>query len=873
MKKLKKIIIIALWVILPLIACVIAAPFVIDLNNYKGKIVTIAKSSLGRDLDFDNIELSLLSGLGADIHGLRIAENPAFGKGDFVSLERLQLKIKLLPLLKKQVQVGELILEKPRIQLIKNKKGEFNFNDIAGSQATSPAKPESKEVKTGDKPPKVGVSPLAGLLVSAFTLNEGHIVFVDESSPEGTTSTTIDMLDLKLSDISINNPINTFIACRLPGSTKQNLTIKGSLGPLGDAMDMSRLFASVALSLHEFNLGDYKRFIPAGMSITPVNGVVSLDVSLKGSMVTGINVEGNVQCDQLTLAGVDGANVLDKASLTLREKMNYSQEKGTLDIHQMDIKLNESNLSLSGRVEGFSTKPQWDVTFRAQGFDTNYAFVFYPSIRDTLPKDTAFSGMMGMEAASKGSMDNLQASCTIEMKDVDLRYGETFHKPKDVPCKISFNATKSGENVQLNPLAFTVHTMSLKASGSVNGLSNPRFDLLLGANTSTLQGWDDMVPALKAYDAEGSFAFKASVNGPLNDAAVNLQFTVPKIALKIAASDEKAPAQKSVIEAMELKVQAEKKDSDIKASGSLAVKKGVVQSSPFEKMQAQFNFQQDILNVHGFQVNIFQGIVSMDSTFDMKTSRWSARPVIKNIQVAEAMDNFTSYKGTFRGLFSGTFSANSVEGSESNSPVNASGSFRLDKGELLNLTLVDTILESLFGMQGVSTYLGGESGKLKKQQSTFFDAMDSHFTMVNSKVTLNDLAMHNVHTEEISGSDAYMEGLVACDTGELALKGKIMLSPDYSAKLAKKAEPLNTLINPEKRMVLPMTITGNMSKPKPLLDATYVAKATAQYYAKKELEKLGGKLTGSKQQDDKSQQQPQKKEDGTINKLFKGLFK
>lgn len=323
-----------------------------------------------------------------------------------------------------------------------------------------------------------------------------------------------------------------------------------------------------------------------------------------------------------------------------------------------------------------------------------------------------------------------------------------------------------------------------------------------------------------------------------------------------------------------MKVQAEKKESDIKASGSLAVKKGVVQSSPFEKMQAQFNFQNNILNVHGFQVNIFQGIVTMDSTFDMKTSQWNAKPVIKNIQVAEAMDNFTSYKGTFRGLFSGSFSANSVEGSASKSPINASGSFRLDKGELLNLTLVDTILESLFGMQGVSSYLGGEGGKLKKQQSTYFDSMDSHFTMVNSKVTLSGLAMHNLHTEEISGSDAFMEGLVAYDTGELALKGKIMLSPDYSAKLAKKAEPLNSLINPEKRMVLPMTITGTMSKPIPLLDAAYVAKSTAQYYAKKELEKLGGKLTGSKPQDDKSQpQQPQKKEDGTINKLFKGLFK
>ncbi|MEK7699863.1 MAG: AsmA family protein, partial [Planctomycetota bacterium] len=574
MKKTKKIIIIALCVILPLIACVIAAPFVINLNNYKGKIVNIAKSNLGRDMDFDNIEISLLSGLGAEIRGLRIAENPEFGKGDFVHLERLQIKIKLFPLLKKQVQVKELILEKPRIQLIKNQKGEFNFKDLAGSQPTSPAKPESKDEKAGEKEQKGGASPLAGLLVSTFTLNQGQIVFVDESSPQGTTSTTIDMLDLKFTDISLNNPINTFVACRLPGSTKQNLIIKGSLGPLGDALDMKRLFTNVTLSLHEFNLGDYKSYMPNGMPITPVNGAVALDVSLKGNMSTGMNVEGNIQCDELTLAGADGVNVLDKTSLTLREKINFSQEKGTLDIHQMDIKLNESDLSVSGRVEGLNTKPQWDVTFRAQGFDTNYASTFYPSIRDMLPKDTTFSGMMGMDMASKGTMDNLKATGTIEMKDVDLQYGKTFHKSRQTPCQISFNATKSGEDIQLNPFALTIHTLSLKTSGSVNGFSNPRFDLLIDANNSEIQGWDAMVPALKEYDAEGNFAFKTSIKGPLNDASINLQFSVPKIALKIAKPEEKnqeTPAQKIVIEAMEMQVQAEKKDSDIKASGSLAV--------------------------------------------------------------------------------------------------------------------------------------------------------------------------------------------------------------------------------------------------------------------------------------------------------------
>jgi len=138
--------------------------------------------------------------------------------------------------------------------------------------------------------------------------------------------------------------------------------------------------------------------------------------------------------------------------------------------------------------------------------------------------------------------------------------------------------------------------------------------------------------------------------------------------------------------------------------------------------------------------------------------------------------------------------------------------------------------------------------------------------------------MHNIRTADTTGSDAYMEGQVAYDTGDLALKGKIMLSPEYSAKLAKKAEPLNALINPDKRIVLPMTIPGTMSKPKPLLDAMYVTKATAQYYGKKELEKLGEKMGLPKQQADKSQQQqqqqqPQQKQETPINKLFKGLFK
>ncbi|MDG6005196.1 MAG: hypothetical protein E3K29_05040 [Candidatus Brocadia sp.] len=82
----KKIIIIVLSVIFILFAGAAIAPFVIDLNKHKGKIIELARPYLARDFDFAGIKLTIMKGLGAEIDELRIAENPEFGKGDFLNM-------------------------------------------------------------------------------------------------------------------------------------------------------------------------------------------------------------------------------------------------------------------------------------------------------------------------------------------------------------------------------------------------------------------------------------------------------------------------------------------------------------------------------------------------------------------------------------------------------------------------------------------------------------------------------------------------------------------------------------------------------------------------------------------------------------------
>lgn len=760
----KKIVIIVLSIVFGLFVCAAVAPFVIDLNKHKGKIIEIAKPYLARDLDFTGIKLSIVKGLGVEIEGLRIAENPAFGKGDFLDMGRLRVKVKFLPLLRKEIEVKELILDKPVIQLIKNAKGEFNFNDLMGSQAKGPEDTgdAAKEGKEDKKAGERGEDALfAGLAVSTFTLLQGRIDFVDEFTQQGTaTTTTIDQLDIKLSDVSLDKPIHLSMAARLPDGTKQNFTIQGTMGPLEKTIDMNRLFMDIALQAKDLN----------------VDRIVAL----------------------------------------------------------------------------------------------------YPSIREMLPKDTNFSGLLGMEMVSKGNIDNLDAHGTIDLKNMDIAYGETFRKPKLVPCQVSFNARKTGGDIQLDPSIVTMHTLSLTASGKVSNLNDPHFDLSMGTGDTSLKGWESLVSSLKEYEPEGSFILQTTVKGTLKDAAAEVQLSSPRLAFKLplsAENDQSAAAGKSFFESMNMKVQAVKKNDDIKGTGSLEVKTGEIQAAAFEKMQAQFDYQNDILGIQGFQVHILQGDISMTGVVETGEMQWNVKPVVKNINMAEAVDKFTQYAGLFKGTFSGSFTANNSGDDKQKGGLNASGSFQIDQGEIMNVNLVDTIMESLVGIKGISTFLKKEGSQLEKQEITRFDSMNGDFSMASNTINLKKVALHNIHTVEATSTDALINGLIDFFTNKLDMKGKIVLSPEYSAKLAKKAEPLNALLDAESRMVLPISVVGSLVKPVPLLDIPYVTSATTKYYGKKELEKLGEKIGLPKKGDKEQKGGDHNQKESPLGNILKDILK
>ncbi|MDD5426846.1 MAG: AsmA family protein [candidate division Zixibacteria bacterium] len=175
MKKLFKIL---LWLAGIFIALVIVA--IIGLKLFfpkeKAKAYAIEEGSaaLGRPLAVEDIDISIWGGLGIKLVNVTIG-NPEGFKGEaLLKAEDIDLKLRLLPLLKKDIRISRLIIEKPQVALLKRADGSNNFTFAAVGTAL-PA-------ETAQKVPAEARAASAAISFDKFEINNGQVLYVDDSS-------------------------------------------------------------------------------------------------------------------------------------------------------------------------------------------------------------------------------------------------------------------------------------------------------------------------------------------------------------------------------------------------------------------------------------------------------------------------------------------------------------------------------------------------------------------------------------------------------------------------------------------------------------------------------------------------------------------
>jgi uncharacterized protein involved in outer membrane biogenesis len=187
---LKKILITIGSLIAAILILIIAAGIIIMLKVDKAFIQSQMSKALNRQVYIEKINVSIFSIVsGIEIKNVAIsnfktpqqlavlAGKPVAAGDIFTGMEALRFKVRFLPLLHKQIDLNELVLYSPIINLTRSKQGVLNCDDLIKSQKQHPADKADLEKKNG-KPLTADDIPVA-ITVGEIGIKNGTINYYD----------------------------------------------------------------------------------------------------------------------------------------------------------------------------------------------------------------------------------------------------------------------------------------------------------------------------------------------------------------------------------------------------------------------------------------------------------------------------------------------------------------------------------------------------------------------------------------------------------------------------------------------------------------------------------------------------------------------
>ncbi|HHA18646.1 MAG TPA: AsmA family protein, partial [Methylophaga sp.] len=99
-------------VVIIVIAGLIALPFIVDPNDYKQEISDQVEKATGRTLTLDgDIGLSVFPWIALEMGPLSLSNAKGFKAEHFAKVEAAEIRIKLMPLLQKQLEMDTIVLD------------------------------------------------------------------------------------------------------------------------------------------------------------------------------------------------------------------------------------------------------------------------------------------------------------------------------------------------------------------------------------------------------------------------------------------------------------------------------------------------------------------------------------------------------------------------------------------------------------------------------------------------------------------------------------------------------------------------------------------------------------------------------------------
>ena len=289
-------------VVFLIIIAIFTLPFFIDPNNFKAEIAAAVKDKTGRDLTLTGeLKLSIFPWLGITTGKMTMGNAAGFQDQLFATLEESDIRVKLLPLLTKKIEVSRIVLKGLTLNLAKNQQGMSNWDDLTASDVIKTA--PSPSINNNGKQDETEA--MAVLAIGGIAIENAQINWDDQRSGK---HLLIKDVNLNTDKLSYDEPIAVDLTLVvLNTETKFTESIKLTTGlTVNEKLDM------FALSHGELQTTTVGENIPGkSLKATLTVADATMDMTKQTVKVSGLQLKST---DVTLAAEITGNNINDKPS-------------------------------------------------------------------------------------------------------------------------------------------------------------------------------------------------------------------------------------------------------------------------------------------------------------------------------------------------------------------------------------------------------------------------------------------------------------------------------------------------------------------------------------------------------------------------------
>jgi AsmA protein len=607
-----KIVVGLIVVVVLLLGVILSLPFLIDLNKYQDHYKPLIEDALNRNIQLQDIRLTIWPRIGARVGGFTVLDDPSFSSGPFASLTSLDVGVKLMPLLSGKVEVEEITLRDPLITVIKNKSGVMNVSTIGPK---GPAQPSAQEPGTPPQPEREPLQALALLAVEHVSIDGGRLTYRDLSTTP-VTEYEVQNLELLLKAVHLGETPTIHLSATVQPYNLP-VTLDGSAGPLVEALEVKQydftlglgkiaLFLKgslvggmldAALSAPLINTAD----LPVSLPLTKPVQVKDLRVVAKAPypLKQGVSAMELADVTDLGLALVMGKSSVNVKGTVLGGQANFTISSPSVNSADLPVAV---PLAKPIEINNLHVSAKTRVPFNPAATPLDLADVSDLSLGVALGKS-----VMTVKGRVLGGQANLVVSSPV-LNTADLPIETGVAQPIELK-NVQLNADLKGQEARLSNLSFHVFNGQAKAQGVMSlGSAAPPFE-----GKVTIHGVQ-LGPALQAVSPES----KVSVSGTaaMNIALAGRGFSMPELTRALEGSGH-MQVKDGKIEGVDLMEEAV---TLLKVAG---VSLDRAKATAFSTIETDFMIKQGIVNVrkllldsHDFQA-AGNGTVGFDQALNL----------------------------------------------------------------------------------------------------------------------------------------------------------------------------------------------------------------------------------------------------------------